>query len=149
MMKEKPIEVNVAIYRLHVIVFMECTIDDIVKWGLKRGIEQGQFTDQWIQYRREITQTAQGFCSYYGDNGNHDILIWLRDRPLQAKDYGTLWHELIHAVDYIAKSIDPQEFLYDSNMCSEPRAFLYEYLAVEITRDLWNRPVPKAKKRRR
>lgn len=73
------------------------------------------------------------------------MLIWLKARPKRCSEYGPLWHELMHAVDRIANQCDPNDSFFNRGMGSEPRAFLYEYLAVEITKDLWTRPVADSK----
>lgn len=135
--REKPIDVDVAIYRLHVIVIIGWTVDEIIHWGQKRGIPKEAFTEQWNTYAREASG-SNGYCMYFGDP-NADILVWLKVRPTKSSEYDTLWHELSHAVDFIAKQADPADYFYSKGMMSEPRAYLYEYLAVKITQVLWSR----------
>ena len=144
-MKHKPVLVNVAIYRLHVVVYIAASIDEIMEDAKKAKINPDQFTADWKDCVSGAMKTAEGLCIHFG-NGNADILIWLREIPTTASTYGPLWHELSHAVDKIAKHADPNSYFYDDRMMSEPRAFLFEYLACEITKDLWNRsPVSRKK----
>ena len=137
--KETPIVIEVVLYRLHVVVFIGWSVDDIVQWGLDGQIDHWQFTESWKTWTRNASETAKGWCTNYGGNGNSDVVTWLKDRPTKASEYGTLWHELVHAVDKIANQADPGAHFYDDSWQSEPRAFLYEYLAVEISKVLWNR----------
>jgi hypothetical protein len=136
--KEPPVKIFVGIYRIHVIVFMGWSVDDMIADGIAAGVDEASFTPDWVKWMRETVGTAEGICAHFGAT-NSDILIWLPKRPDEAREYGTLWHELSHAVDKIAKHCDPNHHFFSENMMSEPRAYLMEYLAVEITRDLWNR----------
>lgn len=135
---EPAIEVFLNMYRRSVVVVMGWGVDDIVKWGLNNGIKEVNFPEQWKTTMGKTMDGAKGFCGHYGVD-NHDILIWLEDRPKQASDYGTLWHELHHAVDTISNDLDPNAHFFADDWTSEPRAYLYEYMAVEITKNLWNR----------
>lgn len=136
--KEKPIEIDVAIYRIHLVVFAGWTLDDMIQWGIDSSVDPACFNENWRHWMRDAIDNAQGLCANFGHN-NSDVLIWLKVKPEKASEYGTLWHELSHAVDKIANHCDPQSRFYDDRWMSEPRAFLYEYLAVAITKDLWNR----------
>jgi hypothetical protein len=133
----KPISINVAIYRLHVIIFVEWTVEAMIRFGRQHKIGKEQFTDEWLRMLHSSRDGAQGLCTRFGVN-NRDILVWLAKRPTRASEYGTLWHELLHAVDFIAEGADPGNRFSDENGISEPRAFLYEYLAVEASKALWN-----------
>lgn len=136
---EPALIIPVPIYRLHVVVFIGWTAEQVMANGRRHGIDRDQWTPTWERSLRNATETAQGYCSNFGGNQNADIIIWLRDRPRRASEYGTLWHELVHAVDRIAEHCDPGNRFDDGCGHSEPRAFLYEYLAVRITQILWNK----------
>jgi len=54
-----------------------------------------------------------------------------------VNSYGILYHELYHAVDYIARNIDGETILYNEHKNSEPRAYLYQYLANQANTFFW------------
>ena len=135
---EKPITVNVGLYHLHVVVLIGYTVNEVIAHGRRHGISKDSFTVSWCEFVQNATEGAQGYCTSFGHK-NSDVLIWLKTRPRKSLEYGTLWHELSHAVDRIAVHADPGNSFNDGHGHSEPRAFLFEYLAVKITQDLWNR----------
>jgi hypothetical protein len=136
---EPAIVVEIPIYRLHLVLVIGWTVEEIVEHGCLSGISPDSFSEEWQGWCREsYNKDALGFCTSFGRK-NSDILIWLKNRPARARDCGTLWHELSHAVDRIAAHCDARNAFFTESWVSEPRAYLYEYLAVEITRVLWNR----------
>lgn len=42
---EKPVEIDVQIYRCHVVVVMGWTLDEIVEWGIHREIGKDRFVE--------------------------------------------------------------------------------------------------------
>jgi len=144
-----PIDIDVALYRIHVVLFIGWDLDAMIAHGRKHGISEGCFTPDWKSWMSAAIETAAGLCANFGESTkNSDILIWLRDNPTKASEYGPLWHELLHAVDKIALHADPSARFFAESGMSEPRAFLYEYLAVKFTQVLWNRkPEKKSKKK--
>lgn len=118
---------------MHVVVHIGSTAEEILKWGLKHQVA---LSEEWAEWIRKIMPRAQGFCVSYGYD-NTDVLIWLEKEPKTCREHGTLWHEISHAVDRIAKNCDGNSYFFADDMSSEPRAFLYEYIAVEIMAKLW------------
>lgn len=129
------IEIPVNIYRRTVVVFFGATAKEMCDFGKSRGIRD--FSEESLKWMKEtIAGTAMGFTLNYGDD-NPDILVWLRIRPRTASQFGVLYHELYHAVDFIASHTDEKNKWYSEDGMSEPRAFLFEYLANECNRKLW------------
>jgi hypothetical protein len=133
----KPIEIWVGVYRFGVVIFVGDTkVDDIVKFGLAKGLSKSIFTKSWRESIEESFPVSSGLCHTLGED-NTDIIIWLKDKPNKASEYGSLYHELYHAVDYIAHAHDREHHLSDEDGNSEARAYLYEYLATEANKKLW------------
>lgn len=133
-MKEKKpnvVEIDVEIYKMHVVVFWETSIEDIAAWGKKHGCET---SDQWIKDANETIDGATGACIWFGDD-NRDLVMWLKKRPQTASDFGTLYHELYHAVDLIADGANFEMSMKDT----EPRAYLYEFLITRCNQFFWSR----------
>ena len=126
-MKNK-LEINVKLYRLHVLIFWEVKIETIVRHAKKRRCS---ISDQWVTDISEDVKIASGVCARLGDD-NTDIMVWLKKRPKTAGEFGVLYHELFHAVDYITESHN----LADEK---EARAFLYEFLANECNQYFWRK----------
>lgn len=131
----KFIQIPIILYRLSVIIFFNQTLDKIIKTGIKRGINKEKFTVDWKEWpAREIeNKNTQGFCLNYGEE-NKDVLIWLKKRPEKLSEYLPLYHELYHAVDFIA---DSRNFSVEDKI-SEPKAYLFEYLFKQVSEFLWN-----------
>jgi len=132
------IEIPIDIYRMSVVIFFDTTLDKMMKWGIKNNINKERFTDEWKEWvNDEIKNSGGGFCVEYGKD-NRDILIWIKKKPETSKEYGVLYHEIYHAVDGIAVSIDIENKFYAKNGMSEPRAYLFEYLINYCNNILWN-----------
>lgn len=138
--KRKPtvIPVPVAIYRTVVVLFIGSTCDEIVATGAMNGIDKKHFTEGWRRDVRQLMDETQtkAFTILFGDD-NRDVLIWLRERPRTATEYTHLYHEIAHAVDFIAHATDEKNLWYGNNGMSEPRAYLFGYLATAFNRALW------------
>jgi hypothetical protein len=85
-----------------------------------------------VQERLQAAKGAEGFCCNLG-LCNADVLVWVQKRLCKtssAAEFGVLYHELMHAVDRICarKGIDD----------TETRAYLFEFLANECHKVLWN-----------
>jgi len=129
------ISIPIEIYRRQVILFIGADEKTIFRYGTRYKCN---LTEHWKGVVKSLMASdCRGFCMPYGD-GEADILIWLRKRPKRATEYDTLYHELYHAVDYIADSVDPLEGLRDRENSSEARAYLYSWLATECNRVLWS-----------
>jgi hypothetical protein len=120
--------INVAVFRMHVIVTWETEAEEIERYARKHKVEVAEkFVDEF----KENTKDAIGVCMVFA-NENPDVLVWLRKRPRKASDYGTLYHELYHAVDNISESRN----LKDE---AEARAYAFEYLATEANKFFWSK----------
>lgn len=134
-LKRRPVavrflEIPLTIYRLHVVVTWETTLQEIVKYARRGHVELS------AGWRADFTRIAansacQGVCMTLGD-GNCDLLVWLRHRPRRAIHYGTLYHELFHVVQEVSKARNLGAEI-------ESPAYVYEYLATACNRALWNR----------
>lgn len=115
-------------YRLHVVVTWETKPEEIEKFAKAHGCDVAtNFKKEFV----ENTKDAIGMCMEFSKSGP-DVLVWLADRPKKTSSYGTLYHELYHAIDSISDS---------RNLANETeaRAYLYEYLATEANRHLWQK----------
>jgi hypothetical protein len=130
---KKPIEIYIPIYKVTVIMVFGWTKEQILKCGKEHGVKEQREMSKWID---KNIDTCSGFCVRYGD-GNRDILIWLKKYPESFKEYGVVYHELYHAIDFIAYDIDPETMMSNEGS-SEARAFLFEYIINEANRVLWN-----------
>ena len=119
--KLKHLEINLAIYRCHDIIFWETTVDEIAVWGKKNKLT---ISEKWIEDFKETVKGASGACLSFGYD-NRDRVIWLKERPHKATQYGVLYHELYHAVDFIADEAN----LDTTKNGTEARAYIFEYLA--------------------
>lgn len=121
------LEIPLRIYKTTVVVTWEPEMHKIANHGQRRGIKS--ITPGWIKECAEAQESATGFCAAYGDN-NTDTLVWLKERPRKASQYGVLYHELYHAVDHIS---------HTHNLANEKeaRAYIYEYLVNECNKHLW------------
>lgn len=135
--KEEWLNIPVAIYGIHVIVCINQSVDDVVAWGKYNGVKPERFSKEWIKTFDEAVKSSVGFVDNLGD-ANKDIIIWLEKRPLCIDSYGVLYHEIYHVVEKIANYIDEPTSLYNTNMISEPRAYLYEYLANRANEFFWD-----------
>ena len=117
--------IPIGVYRLHVVVTWEASIKKIIQFLKHHHAKVSKnFADEFL----ENTQDAIGLCMRYSDD-NPDLLVWLQDRPRKTSQYGTLYHELYHAVDSIAESRAMEDEV-------ESRAYVFEYLATEANRKL-------------
>lgn len=131
------IEIRIHIYKIHLLLFIGHTAKEIVAMAKKRGVKDDTFPKYWIpETQNTMDGNASGFCGHLGEN-NRDILIWLRKKPRVLSEFGVLYHEMIHAIDFIFHDIDEQEKGFDKRGISEARAYLYEYLIIEAQRKLW------------
>lgn len=142
--KQPPLKIELAIYRRSVVVFFESTIKEVVDWGLKYDIEKEKLNINWQHDIELLMKNNVGCASEFGEK-NSDIMVWVKKRPRVAGDYGCLYHELYHAVEFIAARCDPGEYFNDRHGMSEPRAYLFEYLVDECNRALWPSPMRKRK----
>lgn len=122
------LNIPVSIYRMTVAVFWEINLADALLYCKERGCSLS------IKEAKEIVSFADGAAGLASNIGakNTDVLVWLRERPRRASSYGTLYHELYHAVDYISAS----HKLSDER---EARAYLFEYLATQCNRFFWGK----------
>ncbi len=130
--KEKRfLEINLAIYRVYVVVTWETTKQEILKYVRKISPSLKITDEEWgklFSENADNNRTA-GITMELGDD-NCDILVWLRKRPKTAKDYGVLYHELHHAVRAISDS-------RNLGIEHESPAFIYEYLATKCNNYFW------------
>lgn len=128
--KGKYLEIPVILYRMTVVVFWETGISDIAAFAKKHKCA---ISDTWITNAEETIKNASGACMPLGEN-NRDLLIWLKEKPKEARQYGVLYHELYHAVDFIADGTGLDTGLQGT----ESRAFLFEYLVTTCNRYFWS-----------
>ena len=105
MKKNWYIQIPVDIYRLHVIVAWSASKEQIMALAKqsKVGATEKGFGDTFSGL---LNGDSSGFCMEFGENGNTDVLVYLRKRPCKASEYGTLYHELFHAVQGIINDHD-------------------------------------------
>lgn len=120
--------INVAIYRMHVVVTWGTTAEQIVRYVGQHNVTVGK---DFVKQFREHTSDAIGLCMKFR-NDNPDLLVWMGKRPRKASEFGTLYHELYHAVDSISESRN----LKDEE---EARAYVFEYLVAEANAALSKR----------
>src|SRR6267154_6279332 len=126
-MNKNWVNIPVEIYLHNVVICVDQSAEEAIKWGKANGLKPEKFTQEGIEQFKEA-QDALGFCHTFSNNGKHTfILIWLSNKPVCVNSYGILYHELYHAVDYIARNIDGETILYNEHKNSEPRAYLYQY----------------------
>ena len=121
--------INVPIYRLHVLITWGTTPEQIRKYSAKHKLELAESFER--EFKGHLADGALGLCMEPKAN-NADILVWMKERPLRASSYGTLYHELYHAVDSISES---------RSLADEPeaRAYVFEYLVTEANRFFWSK----------
>jgi hypothetical protein len=128
--EKKYIHIFLAIYRCTVLVTWEQDTRKIMRYCNNRGSTLGDSWKKDFEGARE--RGAVGLCIKLGeaDTNVPDYLVWLKERPQKASQYGVLYHELFHAVDAVADS---------RAMWREPeaRAFLFEYLVDCCNRVSW------------
>lgn len=132
--RKKPIhfiEITLSIFRVSVVVCWEVTMDEIVRLARRRGVKIT--AEDWGKDFLEQTSDKEcnGVAMELGDN-NTDVIIWLRKRPTKASEYGTLYHEIFHAVQFVCRSRN-----ISLNRIEETGAYLYEYIATACNRHLW------------
>lgn len=138
-MKNHILVIPLILYRLHVIIAWELPIEKLAKHCRRRGAVNA--TDEWAREITEFTGSANGCCTNLG-KGNADVFIWLKNSPhrgSKASEYGTLYHELFHAVDRITEThnLDGEQ---------ECRAYIFEHLITEANKFFWARKEPKTLK---
>lgn len=130
-MKKKPeskyIVINLSIYRCVVVVTWEQDIDKIMKYVKKHGVK---IKDDWKGVFETHQEKSAGVCITLGED-NTDCLVWIKERPKRASQYGTLYHELYHAVDHISEA---HALTIDEK---EARAYMFEYLVNNCNKILW------------
>ena len=124
--KDAYIIVDLRTYQCAVVVTWEPNIDTIIKHVIKKGVE---ISKEWKGRFTNCSQDADGVCMTLGDK-NTDILVWLKNKPLKARSFGTLYHELYHAVDHIAAS-------HNLETEREARAYIFEHLINACNQVLW------------
>lgn len=117
----KFLAINLAIYRLHVVVTWETKGEEIAQYAQAHGCV---VSPRFVQDFTEESRDALGLCMKFS-NDNPDVLVWLSTRPSTSATYATLYHELYHAVDEVSKS---------RNLADEPeaRAYAFEYLVSQV-----------------
>jgi hypothetical protein len=125
-MKIDHIEININIYCLTVIVTWEPDINKIADFCKERGVEMEADKKEQLS---NIQKISTGFCIRINDD-NPDIVIWLHKKPQRLCDYGILYHELYHAVDFIKKDKNLNEEI-------ESPAYLYEMLVNNCNNSFW------------
>lgn len=121
--------INVPLYALVVTVIWDVDMEGIKKYARRHKVE-AQLSEKWIKDVAKAMKDARGLCAHLGYN-NTDVLVWLKERPTKATEYGVLYHELYHAVDWIARPHNLKKEI-------EARAYLFEYLVTECNKFLWN-----------
>lgn len=132
---KKMIEIHLGIYRLTVVVFIEYGLEEIKKILNKKGFkmdDKSEFSKMWMRGAEDAHEDASGYCSTIGDK-SPDVIVWVKKRPKTSREFGTLYHELYHAVDIIFYGIDREGKLG----VSEPRAYLFEHLVTKCNQELW------------
>lgn len=131
--KRKPtrfLHINIGVYRCTVLLTWETSVAEIVRHSERRGVKA--IDDDWKKAAKKAAQEmmddSKGFCMEIGDGP--DVVMWLEHRPTNASTYGTLYHEIYHAVDHLSESHSLEKEW-------EARAYLYEYLATACNRYLW------------
>lgn len=130
--------VPLPMYRLHIIIAWDMPLRDAAKHCQRHGCE---LTEEWITEVAAFAEGGNGLCVNLG-RGNSDCLIWMKTglyRDSKASEYGTLYHEIFHAVDKITKSHN----LHGEEEC---RAYIFEWIATECNKYFWNRKRPKSKR---
>jgi hypothetical protein len=130
MRKEKKfLPINLAIYRLHVIITWERSADKIIAYAKAHNCVTAKSFK--TDFEEHLKEDVLGLCMVFS-NDNPDVLVWLAEQPTRASNYGTLYHELYHAVDSIEDSRNLSEE-------AESRAYIFEYLVTEANKVLWAR----------
>jgi len=126
--RKKILAIHVDVFRVAVVVTWETNKAWVMNHARTHGIAVTE--DGFGQaFSREVEDNeCLGLCISFGDR-NSDVLVWLRERPTKATDYGVLYHELYHAVDCIAESRHLK--------CAECRAFTFEYLVNQCNKFFW------------
>lgn len=132
----KPLEIHLPVYAMTVIVFVDHSPEEIKKLAIKRGVNVEAFTKDWMRGCEDAGNEAGGYCTTIGEK-NRDVLVWVKKRPRTAREFGTLYHELYHAVDQIFFDIDRHSLGYAKDGHSEPRAYLYQFLVNKCNNALW------------
>jgi hypothetical protein len=131
-MAKKFLEIPLHLYRLIVIVTWETSFADLKRF-IKRNTHV--LTADWQKDYEKHRNDAVGVCMTLGDN-NSDVVIWLKEKPTRASQYGVLYHELFHAVDHITRTHN-----LDGEI--EARAYIFEHLVNQCNSHLW----PRSKKK--
>ncbi len=131
------LEINLAIYRVHVLVAWEVDIRDALKYAKKLGCDITE--EEMNAAKKETEERISGLAVRLGER-NTDLLVWLKEKPVALKSHGTLWHELHHAVYMLAEDRSMQKEM-------EAQAYIYEYLTLECCKYFWTKPKKPLKKR--
>lgn len=118
------------------------TVDEpIYRKGILVGL--GVTKDEVNDFLRKKTKTGycldESCCLGEGEVcvfENRDLLIWTLRYPVQVFDYGTLQHEIFHAVQKIMEMVDIWP-LGEGNC--EAYAYLVGYLTQSIYKRMWGR----------
>lgn len=127
--------IPLPLYHLHVVVAYGVTAEACYKHAKKHGCD---VDEKWLDDIKRGFDGANGFCSNLGHE-NRDILIWLPKalyEDSRCSEYGTLVHEIYHAVDKIRKHLwaeDEMEF----------GAYIMEYLFEQVCKEFWKNKRPK------
>ncbi len=118
--------IPLGIWKCGVVVTWETTIEKIVEFGIQNKLN---VNPDWEKDVAKGMRRGCGLCVHYGDH-EADLLVWLKTRPRKLSEFGVLYHELHHAVEFLAKDKAMEAEL-------EAKAYTYEYLAIAAQRRLW------------
>lgn len=134
------LDIRLDIYRRTVVIFLGApTVEQIVESAIKHKVPEKYFTHGWKDSVQDaIKKGSAGFCTPLGEDAR-DLMIWLRERLKTATQYGVLYHELHHAVDFVAVGVDPEDRMVGKTGISEAKAYLFEFLVNECNTTLWKK----------
>lgn len=144
--QKKVIKIDIEMFRRSVIVFFGQTTDEVIKWIKDHIDDQKTITQEYIDMIKAGIDGPGDAFMYPATPDGPDALIYMHKIPKLRLEYGSLYHELIHAVDHLAKRIDENCFLYDKNGHSETRAYMYQYLVNTLNGQLWPLPTKTLKR---
>lgn len=122
----KFIECYLELYRCTVLITYETEYKDISSYLKKRKFI---LAPDWKKAFEELRPNALGVCMDLKEN-NPDVLVWISKKPTNAKEYGTLYHEIHHATDLVLTS---------HNMRSEREAaaYIFEFIVNTANHYFW------------
>jgi len=128
--EKKYIDIFIEIYKMNLIIFWDSTGEEIAKYVKKYSkLDSESIKD----LNKDINSGCAGFSgSLYKDG--IDKIIWLKEKPEKVHTFGVLYHELHHAVEFIA---DDKGFNGSSITSKEAKAYLFEYIVNYCNTKLW------------